>query len=227
MARDNETENLSVLGIVLASLPGEQDLKAARMSDVLPVPDRRSRTRWLRVSVSRFRRSDDGATAVEFGLLALPFFSLMYAILEVALVFWASQVLETATAAAARQIYTGQFQMSASNNMPSQTSADLQANFKTALCANVAALFDCPSSVFIDIRNITTNSAAATPPVMVNGAFNSSAFGYQTVAAGQTALVTAALEYKTIIKVVTGTPGLTSGNRILMATAIFQTEPYQ
>lgn len=197
------------------------------MSDVLPVPDRSSRAGRLRVWASRFRRSDDGATAVEFGLLALPFFSLMYAILEVAMVFWSSQMLETATAAAARQIYTGQFQTSASNNQANQTSSDLQANFKTALCANVSAMFDCPSSVFVDVRNITTNSAAATPPVMVNGAFNGSAFGYQSVAAGQTALVTAALEYKTIIKVVTGTPGLTSGNRILMATAIFQTEPYQ
>lgn len=212
------------------------------MSDVVPVPNRspragcvragrsragRSRAGWMPASVSRFRRSDGGATAVEFGLLAVPFFSLMFAIMEVALVFWSGQVLETATATAARQIYTGQFQTNPSNNLPKQTSTDLQTNFKTILCANVAALFDCPSSVFVDIRNISSNSAAATPPVMANGTFNSSQFGYQTIAAGQTALVTAALEYKTVFKTVTGTPGLASGNRILMATAIFQVEPYQ
>ena len=55
----------------------------------------------------RFRRDHSGATAVEFGLLALPFIAVMFAVLETALAFFAGATLETATANAARLIRTG------------------------------------------------------------------------------------------------------------------------
>ena len=55
-------------------------------------------------------RREDGSTAVEFGLVAAPFFGLMFAIIETALVFFAGQTLETATADASRLIMTGQAQ---------------------------------------------------------------------------------------------------------------------
>ena len=43
-----------------------------------------------------FARQQSGAVAVEFGLVALPFLGLTFAILETALVFFAGQTLETA-----------------------------------------------------------------------------------------------------------------------------------
>ena len=45
----------------------------------------------------RFRRNRRAAAAVEFALVAPLFFVLLFAIIEVALVFFASQVLETVT----------------------------------------------------------------------------------------------------------------------------------
>ena len=58
----------------------------------------------------RFARRNDGAAAVEFGMVAAPFLALMFAIMETALVFFASQTLETAVADSARLIMTGQAQ---------------------------------------------------------------------------------------------------------------------
>ena len=58
------------------------------------------RTKFVR----RFARNQDGAAAVEFGLVAAPFLALLFAILETALVFLASEVLETATADAAHAL---------------------------------------------------------------------------------------------------------------------------
>ena len=44
----------------------------------------------------RFTRKEDGATAIEFGMVAAPFFALLFAILETVFVFYAGQTLENA-----------------------------------------------------------------------------------------------------------------------------------
>lgn len=180
--------------------------------------------------LTAFRRSQSGATAVEFGLLALPFLFLMFAILEIAMVFWSTQVLETAVANASRQIYTGQFQGASGNQ--NKTAAELRANFKTALCANVTALFNC-NNVSVDIRNVSDQDgfASAAPPSVTSrtpdGAtiFDTGTFTYQTVSAKKIALITAAMEYPVIVPMLK-VGGLSNGNRIIMATAAFRTEPY-
>ena len=61
----------------------------------------------------RFRRNRRGSAAVEFALVAPLFFGLLFAIIELAMVFFASQVLETATQDSARMIMTGQAQSAA------------------------------------------------------------------------------------------------------------------
>jgi Flp pilus assembly protein TadG len=53
-------------------------------------------------TVRRFARGNDGIAAVEFGIVAAPFLALMFAIMETAIVFFASQTLETAVADSAR-----------------------------------------------------------------------------------------------------------------------------
>jgi Flp pilus assembly protein TadG len=55
-------------------------------------------------------RDEKGAVAVEFGILAIPFFALIFAILETAMVFFAQQILESALQDSIREIRTGQSQ---------------------------------------------------------------------------------------------------------------------
>ncbi len=61
-------------------------------------------------AVRRLLRQQDGAAAVEFGLVAAPFLALIFAIMETAIVFFSGQALETAVADSARLIMTGQAQ---------------------------------------------------------------------------------------------------------------------
>jgi Flp pilus assembly protein TadG len=98
-----------------------------------------------RFSARRFVRSGEGATAVEFALIAPPFIALLWAILQTALVFFAQQVLQTATLQAARQIMTGQAQ---SANMT-------QAQFQQLVCNNSAGLFSC-SGLHAAVQTFTT-----------------------------------------------------------------------
>src|SRR5688500_15169149 len=104
---------------------------------------RLSRASFFRIrTVRRFAKGDDGAAAVEFGIVAAPFLALMFAIMETSLVFFASQTLETAVADSARLIMTGQ----------AQTQSFSQAQFKSAVCAKVGGLFDCAGGLQIDVK---------------------------------------------------------------------------
>ncbi len=91
----------------------------------------------------RFRRNRGGSTVVEFALVAPMFFALLFAIIETAFMFFASQVLETVTQDSARMIMTGQ----------AQNAAYTQAQFKTYVCSKVAALFDCANGISVDVQS--------------------------------------------------------------------------
>src|SRR5471032_2864150 len=87
-------------------------------------PPRRSGWLPFARALRRFVRRENGATAVEFALVATPFIALLIAILETALVFFAQQVLQTATTQTSRLIMTGQ----------AQTQNLTAAQFQQAVC---------------------------------------------------------------------------------------------
>jgi len=101
-----------------------------------------------------FARNNRGAVAVEFALLALPFFTIVAAILETAIVFLASQVLESSVHDTARLIKTGQAQ-----SVPLTVS-----QFKTKLCERGFGLFTCDQlKVRVRIVNDFTSASVASP----------------------------------------------------------------
>ena len=91
-----------------------------------------------------FRRNRRGSAAIEFALVAPVFFALLFAIIETATMFFASQVLETVTQDSARLIQTGQAQQAS----PPFT----QAQFQAYVCSQIPSLFDC-SKVYVDVES--------------------------------------------------------------------------
>lgn len=57
---------------------------------------------------TRFRKDNRGSVAIEFALIALPFFLLIFAVVEITLSFTAEQVMSNAADDIARQLRTGQ-----------------------------------------------------------------------------------------------------------------------
>ena len=101
---------------------------------------------FIRSALRRFRRNRGGSAAVEFALVAPIFFGLLFAIMEVALMFFASQVLEKVTQDAARMIMTGQ----------AQNLTYTKQDFKKHVCDPTAlanVLFDCENGLYIDVQN--------------------------------------------------------------------------
>lgn len=120
-----------------------------RMSDSLEAepgaPGRRRRG-------LRFGRDRRGSVAIEFGVLAIPFSLLVFAILESCISFAGQQLLANATDNVARQLRTGQLK---AGNVT-------EASLKQLICKDISILVatGCPELV-VDLREFSTFEAAA------------------------------------------------------------------
>jgi len=157
-------------------------------------------------------------------MVATPFFALLFAIIETALVFWTTQVLETAVTNASRRVYTGQFQQANAATDPAQ----LATKFREEMCKSIVALLRC-DQVKVDVRTSDAfPNSAAPPPITSSGEFDSGNFGqYQQPAANRIVVVRAAVEYPVFVSLLNpNQANLKNGNRLLMASAAFRTEPF-
>jgi len=168
--------------------------------------------------VRRFARRQDGIAAVEFGIVAAPFLALMFAIMETAIVFFASQTLETAVADSARLIMTGQ----------AQQSSFTQAQFKSAVCAKILGLFDCANGIKIDVKTYSNFSAVSSAkPFDANGNLLNN-FGYTPGAPGDIVVVRLMYQWPIYVSLLGfNLADMSGGKRLIIATAAFRNEPYQ
>ncbi|MCC6775297.1 MAG: pilus assembly protein [Hyphomicrobiales bacterium] len=172
--------------------------------------------RALRIA-RRLVRQQDGAAAVEFGLVAAPFLALVFAIIETAVVFFAGQALETAVADSSRLIMTGQAQ---------QQGFDAAA-FKNAVCSKIYGLFNCQSGVFVDVQTFSSfNNVSLTNPVDGNGNLQTN-FNYQPGGPGSIVVVRLFYQYPVYVSLLGfNLANVNGGKRLLAATAAFRNEPY-
>src|SRR5689334_14907248 len=106
-------------------------------------------TAWLLSQMRRLAACRDGASAVEFAIISPLLIALVLAILQVALIVFATQALETVAVQASRQIMTLQSQ------------GVTQANFHQTACNNIVALFTC-SGLMVDVQTYNSFSVADT-----------------------------------------------------------------
>lgn len=176
----------------------------------------------------RFKDNEDGATAVEFAFVSLPFFALLFGIMELAIVFFVNSALVHATSEAGRLIRVGNFQACGG--------AD---EFKALVCGSMKGMANCWKNVRIDVvegDSFKTIALPSIPPVeprddtqtgddavpqTTNGTF-------ETNASGDTMVVRAVLHYRLALP-----PLLTrldspagSGARTMVATTAFRNEPF-
>jgi Flp pilus assembly protein TadG len=171
-----------------------------------------------------FLRCRKGATAVEFALVAAPFLALLVAILQSALVFFASRVLDEVTEEASRYIMTGQAQQGGVS----------QAGFKTYVCtgsntsALVSALFTC-SNIMINVQNYSDFASASTtsPTLTFNNGNVSNTWSYNTGNPGDIIVVQVMYQWPVVLGPLSmNLSNLSNGNRLLVSTAVFKSEPY-
>lgn len=177
---------------------------------------------------SRFRRSQEGATAVEFGFVALPFLMILWAIFETALMFWTNQVLEEALSQASRSVLTGQSRSLYTSSNPAMNAAA----FRDAVCARAPlGMIDC-NKLSIDVRSYGSFSGASSGTASSNpiagGMLDTSSFSYSQPDSNQIVVIRAVLDYKLFLTswASASLANIGDGRRGLIASVAFRTEPF-
>lgn len=167
----------------------------------------------------RLARSESGATAVEFALVAAPFLALLVGLLQTGVVFLAGRVLDEVVAQSGRYIMTGQAQQS---NMTA-------AQFANYVCTNTFALFNC-AKFMINVQNYNSFSAASTTaPVLTFDAQGNvtNTWSYSPGNPGDIVVVQVMYQWPIVLGPLGfNLANLSNGNRLLMSTAAFKNEPY-
>jgi Flp pilus assembly protein TadG len=95
----------------------------------------------------RYRKSTGGAAAVEFALVAFPFFYVLGAICETGLMLFTEYVIQNAVQESARAVRTGQV------STTSGTATKTDAEFKDDICENLSTLIDCDGELTVYVNN--------------------------------------------------------------------------
>jgi Flp pilus assembly protein TadG len=169
----------------------------------------------------RLLRDERGVTAVEFGLLALPFFTLIGGILQTSIIFLATQVMESAVYDAARLIRTGQIQ---------QSGGDIE-TFRSRVCDRLYGLFPDCAGLHIRVTEVSNfRSASVTPPVDTECTLlcDWTTTEIWTPGAGRKVmLVQVYYRYPVLLQFgPLGMANLADGTRLLGTASVFETEPF-
>jgi Flp pilus assembly protein TadG len=170
--------------------------------------------------LSSFRRASDGSAAVEFALVAAPFFFMLFAMIELAIVFNISTLLDDGVRAASRRIRTGQLQSAGGASM---------STFKSDVCARMVWLQDhCNSHLSLDVRTYPQWASANPPnPVEANGTFNQGSLTFTPGGPEDIVMVRAYYRWTLFTPFLSQALSKLSGNEaVIYSTSAFRNEPY-
>jgi Flp pilus assembly protein TadG len=166
----------------------------------------------------RFRRDQGGAYAVEMALVAVPFFALLFATFDTAMIFFKNEYLQTAVSDAGRLIFTGQ----------AQTEGFTQQQFKDVVCDRAKILISC-GDIAVDVRTSTSFDEADSSrfaPIKA-GNFNDTGLKYQPGSRGSIVVVSAYTQHTMFVPMIANIySNLSNGKILLSASAAFRNEPY-
>ncbi len=186
--------------------------------------------RSARSGLREFVRSRDGTAAIEFALLAIPYFLIVFAIIETFVAFTAEQVVSNAVDTLSRQIRTGQ--ITAANTTSQQ--------FRQAFCNEIAVLITCssseiqtPANLYLDVESYSSFASMPTT-IPLNSYSDLSTTGFTFTPGGAKSLNMVRAYYRWQIITDLLRPYLTNVHPtngsasvyLIVATAAFQNENY-
>ena len=169
------------------------------------------------ISISRcklFLKDERGANAVEFALLALPFFGLLLGVIQLGLIFLAGQSLEQAVDNAAREIRTGQ-------TRTINTAVNI---FRTNLCDDIPIIMDCENNLQVSVQSFASFAETTSTTLFVDN--NPVITGdYETGDGGDIVVISAAVSIPLVAGSLFGT-GDGSGRTRLSSSLVFTNEDF-
>ena len=175
--------------------------------------------KFVPAATRRFGRDTSGHTVVEFALVALPFFLLMFGLAEIGLIGFAQSSLDHAVADTARRIRTGE----------AQGAGDSYTQVQTTLCNEMSQLMaiTCDDNLFLDVDTFASFVAVQNTSPIQNGNLQTNQFGYTPGAASSIVVVRAYYRWHVLTPVFQGVfANLSGGDRLLVSTMMFRNEPF-
>ena len=160
-----------------------------------------------------FARARRGAVTVEFAFVSIPFLLLIFATIELGLVFLVSITLENAVIDVGRSIRTGEV----------QTAGRTAAAFKTAVCTEMSWLGSaCSTALSLDVRTFSGFSASG---VVLNAAKPNTPC-WDPGGPGSIVLIRAYYNWPLVTPLLQTGLQTSNGKRMLTAATAFSNEPY-
>jgi len=146
---------------------------------------------WRWIGLDRFARNTRGAAAIEFAMIALPLFTMIFAVMELALVFLISISLEDAAATMAREIRVGTITPPGIAATSTTTAAPNLATFKQDLCNYIllAPVTTCTNQIQVDVQPFSNFSSTTLPNPISGQTFSSSSLCYGSGTPGEVVLM--------------------------------------
>lgn len=165
----------------------------------------------------RFGRARDGAAALEFAIVAMPFFLFLLATMEIAYMFFLSVMVDNAALASARKIRTGEM----------QTAGATPEDFWNDVCSNISYVAPCDGHLFLDVRTYDDFGNTRRPDPIDNGDFDPSDLQMNFGEEGDIVLVRVYYIWDVFFpQLGTSLSNLNGGQRLLTSTVAFRNEPF-
>lgn len=160
-----------------------------------------------------------GIAAVEFAMIAAPFFFLIFGLLEICVIFIMSSVLEHGINEAARGIRTGQLQEL--EDFDKET-------FENIICEEIFDMFECKGHIAIDVKTFENFAGTDNPsPIDADGKLDTTDFDFDPGEANDIVVVRVFYEWELMTPVLSAPLANLDGNkRLLQATVVFRNEPF-
>jgi len=175
-------------------------------------------TTGIRRSLRAFGKDESAATAVEFSLVAVPLLGLILGALQLSLVFFAGQILQSAATDAARQLMTGQ----------AQSGGMTAAQFSQLVCNPISGLFNC-NNLMVDVQSAGSYSAIdTTPPTLTydaNGKVTNK-WSWSPGGAGAVVIVRVMYDWPVFGPSGLGLANEPDGGHLLIAATVLKNEPF-
>jgi Flp pilus assembly protein TadG len=178
-------------------------------------------SRLGRRSIERLRalgKDESAAAAVEFSLVALPLLGFLLAALQLSLIFFANQMLQSAATDAGRELMTGQ----------AQSGGMTAAQFQQLVCDKAASFFTC-GNLMVDVESAGSYSAVNTAaPKLTYDAKGkvTNTWSWSPGAAGQVVIVKVLYNWPVFGPSVLGLSDQPNNQHLLVAVTVFKNEPF-
>ena len=184
----------------------------------MPSSARYSLSARLQNRFKRFADDKRGLAAVEFAMIAAPFFFMIFGLLEICLIFIMSAVLDHAVAEASRPLRTGEAQGAAMD----------EDQFRAAVCGELMGMLDCNNRLHIDVQTI--DGFASTPsgsPLDMTGEVDADTFSFNPGGPNDVVAVRVFYEWSLLTPLMSMPLKNMSGNKhLLQSSAVFRNEPF-